>query len=180
LIIDLADGQTTANTVIAAIAAEGTFRAELDTLTDPTNDGSGTIVAPGGVVATTAGGTAANLRGADTNPVETRGVFNSLIRLQQAVEDFDVPALERILVMFDEDFDRLNFGRAAVGAEGQGLEALATRNDTERVELSALLSREIDVDMAEAASALLARQAAYEASLRGIASLVRLSLLDFI
>ncbi|MCU0959827.1 MAG: flagellar hook-associated protein FlgL [Pirellulaceae bacterium] len=180
LIIDMADGQTTANTVIAAVAAEGTLRAELDRSTDPTNDGSGVIVAPLGMAATLAGGTPASLQGADANPIETRGVFNSLIRLQQAIAEFDVTALERIVAMLDEDFDRLNFGRAELGAKGQSLDALAERNDDEQVELKALLSREVDVDMAEAASALLARQAAYEASLRAMASMFRLSLLDFV
>ena len=62
LIIDMADGQTTANTVIAAIAAEGTFTAQLDLTSDPTNDGTGTLVAPPGVAATTAGGTAEIVR----------------------------------------------------------------------------------------------------------------------
>ena len=55
-----------------------------------------------------------------------------------------------------------------------------TRNEDEQVELKSVLSDEIDVDMAQAASDFLARQAAYEASLRSIASLYQLSLLDFI
>jgi flagellin-like hook-associated protein FlgL len=53
-------------------------------------------------------------------------------------------------------------------------------NDDEQVELKSVLSDEIDVDMAQAASDFIARQAAYEASLRSIASLHQLSLLDFI
>ncbi len=90
LTIDMADGQTTANTVMAAVIAEGTFRAELDRSSDPTNDGSGTIVAPAGAAATTSGGTAETLAGTDTNPIETQGVFNSLIRLYDAVDKYDV------------------------------------------------------------------------------------------
>ena len=180
LTIDMADGATTANTVIAAIALEGTFAAELDTTADPTNDGSGTLVAPAGTADTTSGGTAESLLGTDTNPIETRGVFNALIRLQRAVEDFDVAEIERTLTMLDENFDTLTFGRAEVGARGQALEAISDRNDDEQVELKGVLSDEIDVDMAQAASDFLARQAAYEASLRSIASLHQLSLLDFI
>lgn len=180
LIIDIADGQTTANTVIAAVAAEGTFQADLDRSSDTSNDGSGTLVAPAGVAASFAGGTPAQLAGMDVNPIETQGVFNSLIRLQQAITAFDVPALGRIVEMLDRDFQRLSFGRAELGAQGQGLDALAQRNDDEQVELQALLSREVDMDMAEAVSALLARQAAYEASLRAMAGSFRLSLLDFL
>ena len=56
---------TTANTVIAAVMAEGTFRAELDVSTDPTNDGSGTLVAADASPATTGGGTAFTIRRSD-------------------------------------------------------------------------------------------------------------------
>ncbi len=180
LIIDLCDGQTTANTVIDAVALEGTFRAELDTSGDPTNDGTGTLVAPAGVAATTGGGTPETLSGADTNPIETHGVFNSLIRLYRAVLSYDVAEIERCVEMLDDDFDRLNFGRAEVGSRSQAVEAITNRNEDEQVELKSVLSLEIDVDVATAASEFLARQAAYEASLRSMASLYRLTLLDFL
>ena len=143
----------------------------MDLTNDPTNDGTGTIVAPAGVAATTSGGTAETLSGQDANPIETQGVFNSLIRLQAAIEAFDVPAMMRIVEMLDADFDRLNFGRAEVGARGQGLDAIDVRNEDEKIDLSAVLSEEIDVDFAQAASDFAARQAAYEASLRSMASL---------
>ncbi len=180
LIIDMEDGQTTANTVIAAVAAEGTFSAALDRTVDPGNDGTGTLVAPAGVAATTAGGTAESLLGQDANPIETQGIFNSLLRLSDAIDNYDAAALERIVEMLDADFDRLNFGRAAIGTHEQGLDALSTRNQDEQVELKVALSGEIDVDFAEAATNFTARQAAYEASLRSIASLYSLSLLDFL
>jgi len=179
LVIDMANGQTTAATVIQAVTLEGTFVAQLDYTDDPTNNGSGTIVAPAGTAATTAGGTAETLQGTDTNPIETRGVFNTLIRLYQAVENYDVAEIERNVIMLDEDFDRLNFGRAEVGARSEAVDAITTRNEDEQVELKSVLSDEIDVDLAQAASDFLARQSAYEASLRSIASLYTLSLLDF-
>jgi len=46
---------TTANTVIAAVNEEGTFRAELDVTIDPTNDGSGQVSLLGSVATTTLG-----------------------------------------------------------------------------------------------------------------------------
>ncbi len=180
LIIDIADGQTTANTVIAAVAAEGSFTAQLDFAADPTNDGTGTLVAPAGVAATTTGGTAESLLGQDANPIETQGVFNSLLRLAAAIEDYDPAELERIVEMLDADFDRLNFGRAVIGMRTQALDALTTRNGDEQVDMKASLSGEIDTDFAQAASDFSARQAAYEASLKSIASLYRLTLLDFL
>ena len=179
LTIDMADGQTTANTVLAAVIAEGTFRAELDRSSDPTNDGSGTIVAPAGAAATTSGGTAETVAGTDVNPIETQGIFNSLIRLYDAVDKYDVVEIQRIVGMLDVDFDRLTFGRAEVGARGQNLDAITTQNEDEQVELKTILSDEIDVDFAQAASDFAARQATYEAALRSISNLFKMSLLDF-
>ena len=62
MIIEIEDTVTTANDVIAAVMAEGTFRAELDVSIDPTNDGSGTLVAADASPATTGGGTAFTIR----------------------------------------------------------------------------------------------------------------------
>ncbi len=180
LTIDIADGQTTADTVLAAVTAEGTFRAELDLSGDPTNNGSGTLVAPVGVVATTDGGAPELMAGTDPKPVETHGVFNSLLRLNQAIERFDVEAIQRVVDLLDDDYDRLNFGRAELGARGQGLEALKTRQEDEQIDLQAVLSKEIDVDLAQAASDFAARQASYQASLQTMSSLYRLTLLDFL
>jgi flagellin-like hook-associated protein FlgL len=180
LIIDMADGQTTANTVLNAIVAEGTFTAQLDTTSDPTNNGLGTIVAPAGVAATTSGGTSETLVAEDTNPIETEGVFNTLIRLRDAVEAYDIEEMQRIIEMLDVDYDRLSFGRAEVGVRGQGLDAIGIRNQDDQVELRSALSSDIDIDFAQAATEFAARQASYEASLRTISNMFRLSLLDFL
>jgi flagellin-like hook-associated protein FlgL len=125
-------------------------------------------------------GTVQTVVGSDTNPIETQGVFNSLIRLHDAVSDYDVTKFQRIAEMLDEDFDRLNFGRADVGARNQSLDAITMQNEDEQVELRTILSGEIDVDFAQAASDFAARQATYEASLRSIAMLFQMSLLDFL
>jgi flagellar hook-associated protein 3 FlgL len=57
---------------------------------------------------------------------------------------------------------------------------MQTRIQDEKVELTKALSLEIDVDLAEAISNLTARQLAVEASLRTSASLLQLTILDFI
>jgi flagellar hook-associated protein 3 FlgL len=67
-----------------------------------------------------------------------------------------------------------------VGARQQGIDILQTRLEDELIELQAALSEEIDVDLVEAISSLTARQAAFEASLRVIGQIFRLSLLDFL
>lgn len=180
LTIDMADGHTTANTVVDAIIDEGTFTAELDFTSDPSNDGNGTLVAPPGAVATTANGTPETFAGEDANPIATEGIFNTLLRLHDAIDNHEVEKLERIVAMFDADFDRLNFGRAVVGASSRALDSIRTRNEDDQVELKAALSKEIDVDLAKAVSDFTARRAGYEASLRSIGNMYRLSLLDFL
>jgi flagellar hook-associated protein 3 FlgL len=180
LIIEIADGQTTANTVLAAVTAEGTFRADLDLADDPTNDGSGTLVAPPGVAAVADGGAPELMRGTDANPVETHGIFNSLLKLNQAIERYDVEEIQRVVELLDSDFDRLSFGRAELAARAQGLDALQTRHEDEQIDLSTILSKEIDVDLAKAASDFAARQASYQASLQTMSNLYRLTLLDFL
>lgn len=180
LIIDMCDSLTTANTVVNAVTLEGTWLAELDRSSDPTNDGSGTLVAPAGVAATTGGGTAETLRGTDTNPIETRGVFNTLIRLREAVATYDLAEIERTAAMLDEDYERLNLGRAQLGTRMQAVDVITTRTEDERIELTSVLSLEVDVDLAQAASDFMLRQAAYEASLRAVASLYSMTLMDFL
>jgi flagellin-like hook-associated protein FlgL len=180
LIIDVADGQTTANTVLAAVIEEGTFHAALDQEQDPTNNGNGVLVAPSGVAAVADGGRPELLSGFDANPVETEGIFNSLLKLSRAIDDGNVPEIERVARLLDRDFDRLSFGRAELAARAQGLDALRARHQDQQVELHSVLSGELDVDLAEAASNFAARQASYQASLQSMSSFYRLTLLDFL
>jgi flagellar hook-associated protein 3 FlgL len=125
-------------------------------------------------------GTGERMIGSDVNPLETQGVFNTLIRLHDAILRGDAGEIERVTAMLDDDLDRLSFGRAEVGVRTRSLDALAARNADEQVELQTVLSDTIDVDMAQAVSEFLARQAAYEASLRTMAGMLRMSLLDFL
>lgn len=179
LIVSIDATQTTANTIRAAVAAEGHFLADLDTSNDPTNDGSG-IVGTAGVVGTTSGGTPEVITGSDVNPLETEGVFNTLLRLNKALNDFDLREIERVVGLLDEDFNRVAFTRASLGARQQGLDAIQYRLEDENVQLQGTLSKEIDVDFTEAVSNLTAQQAAYQASLQMIGQTYRLTLLDFL
>jgi flagellin-like hook-associated protein FlgL len=179
LTLDVDPLATTANTLLAAINAEGTFTAALDPAGDPSNDGSG-LIAITGTVATTDGGRAATLRAGDVNPRETEGVFNTLLRLAGALEANEPLEIERAAALLEKDLKRLNFGRAELGARQQGLDLLKSRLDQEEVELTNTLANEIDVDLATAISQITARQASFEAALRSAAVLSDLSLLKFL
>jgi len=179
LLIDIDAGQTTANTVIGAIAAEGTFGAALDTSEDASNDGTG-VLGTTGVVGETAGGAPQLLSGRDVSQMETKGVFNSLARLSAALNDFDLPQIERSAAMLDDDFRRLNFIRSDLGARAGSMDALRRRIESEKVELRATLSEEIDTDIVQAISELSSRQANMQATLQMIGKSLRLTVLDYL
>lgn len=178
LTIDVDPAATTASTVAAAVNAGGVFTAELDDSGGP-NDGTGLIVDVG-TVATTSAGAPEYLTGGNVHPQETHGVFNSLIRLQTALESNNLVDVQRALAMIDEDIGRVNFARAEVGARQQGLDVLQSRQATEEIELRDALSIEIDVDFAQAISDMSARQYAYEAALRTTATTLQQTLLSYL
>jgi flagellar hook-associated protein 3 FlgL len=120
------------------------------------------------------------LQSEDRNTLETESVFNTLIRLRTAIEQNDEIEIGRTLERLDNDINRLNFSRAEIGGRLQNLEVIGIRLEDESVQLKSALSDNIDVDLIEAISQLTARQYAFEASLRSTASLMQLTLLNFL
>ncbi len=179
LTIDVDPTATTANTVVTALNNAGTFQATLNRTADPSNDGTGQMVDIG-ILTVTTGGTADQLKGQDMRPLEAQGIFNSLLRLRDAINDANVEDVQRIIQLFDQDFDQLNFGRAALGARGRSVDAILTQQQDEDVALQATLSQEIDIDLTKAITDLTAQQTAYQATLQTMAGLFQLTLLDFI
>ena len=139
------------------------------------------LVPSGQTTATaTTSGTGDTLTGADVNPLEVSGVFNSLLRLYDAVAADDLGGIERAVALMDEDFERANFARAEIGARGRSLETLSDQLEDEEMQLRSSLSDEIDTDLADAIAQLTAQQAALEATLRLTAQTFQLSLFDFL
>jgi flagellar hook-associated protein 3 FlgL len=120
------------------------------------------------------------LTGADVNPLEVSGVFNSLLRLYDAMTNFDRTKLERAVGLLDQDFDRLSFARGEIGGRGKTLQTIQTQLDDEEVLLKSNLSDEIDTNLPDAIANLTGRQAALQASLQLAAQVFRVSLLDFL
>ncbi|HUG67946.1 MAG TPA: hypothetical protein VMM76_09345 [Pirellulaceae bacterium] len=179
LFVDIDAGQTTANRIIDAINAQGTFTAGLETSQDPSNNGSG-VIRTTGTVATFAGGAFDRVQGADVNPAETHGVFNSLLRLTDALANSDIVAIGRAVGMLDDDFQRLTFTRADLGARARSLDVLGQRVQDEDLQLRASLSKELDTDLVKAISDLSARQANLEATLRVIGQTLQMTVLNFL
>jgi len=125
-------------------------------------------------------GTDQVLKSADKHTIETESVFNTLIRLREALEGGDVGQIAEGLDRLTADLDRLNFSRAEIGTRLQDLDVIGYRLEDEDVQLRTALSNDVDIDMVEAISNLTARQFAYQASLQTAGSMLQLSLLDFI
>lgn len=139
------------------------------------------LLASGQTTATaTVQGGADVVSGSDTNPLETAGVFNSLLRLQAALTAGDQTQIDRALTMLDDDLTRVSFARADLGARAQSLDTIEARNEDETVQLKATLSLEIEADLPTIISELTNKQTAVEASLRLIGKTSQLSLLDFL
>jgi flagellar hook-associated protein 3 FlgL len=116
----------------------------------------------------------------DRHTLEVDSVYNSLIRLREALEAADEAAVSEAIDRIDVDLNRVNFARGEIGSRLQSLDAVKSRLDDENVQLQTALSNEIDVDLVEAISNLTARQYALQASLQTTASILNLSLLDYI
>jgi flagellar hook-associated protein 3 FlgL len=120
------------------------------------------------------------LQSEDRHTLEADSLFNTLLRLRTALLEGDQEEIGRSVERLDEDFSRINFARAEFGTRLQNLEAIETQLKDEDVQLRSALSQEVDADIIEAISNLTARQYAFEASLRTTASILQVSLFDYI
>ena len=123
-----------------------------------------------------------SITSADVNTIEVDSVFNSLLRLADALSQGEdaVPDIGRAIERLDDDLDRTTLARGEIGARLRSLETLQVRLEDEEVELRSTLSIELDVDLTEAISEFTARQFSLQASLQTTANLLQLSILNFI
>ena len=171
--IELVD-QTGGGGTLSVSAAEGSaaaqylgFVAKGQTSSNPLSvrtDGSGNQV----------------LTSEDRHTLETESLFNTLLRLKNALQANDTEEIGRTIDRLDVDISRVNFARSEIGARLQSLTTINENLKDENVQLKSALADDTDVDLVEAISNLTARQYAFQASLQTAASIMKLSLLDFI
>ena len=118
--------------------------------------------------------------GTDPNPQEVRGVFNSLLRLREALTKSDAGQIARASGLLDEDLDRLSGSRGSLGISLQQIDDLERNHEDRQNELKAAESENLDADMASVITELNARQVAYEAGLKLLANNSKMSIFDFI
>jgi flagellar hook-associated protein 3 FlgL len=168
--IELFDGNL-AGTDALSVTAQFGSNAALDLGLIPQGQSSATATAgPGGDT----------LTGTDTNPQEVSGLFNSLLRLRNSIDDFNREDLTRAMALLDQDFDRVTFARSEVGARNQAIDSIKNQLDDQVIQLKSSLSDDLDTNLPDAISNLAARQAALQASLQLAAQVFQTSLLNYL
>ena len=124
------------------------FSVTLDTTTDPTNDGTGRsprrFSPPDRFTPWEA--RPRRLSGTDTNPQETAGVFNALLRLTTALNSNDQAEIQRDATQLQQASQNLSVTQASLGAEEQTLSSVQTQLTSQNTQLQSLLSNNQDVD----------------------------------
>lgn len=113
-------------------------------------------------------------------PKEAGGALDTLLRLEIAIRDSDIPEIGRLQQNLDIDLDHSTSARGRVGVWSQNVEQLKAAADDHVVALKSELSTEVDADFATVVSELQQRQNSLEASLRLIGQTAKLTLLDFL
>ena len=125
-------------------------------------------------------GTTYTVIGKDPNPHEVKGVFNSLIRLRDAIAAKDTTAVARAVDLVDLDLSRLSLSRGELGVQQQRIDDLKSLQEENQIEMKADESKNLDADLAQTISELQARQASYEASLKLLSGASQLSLFNYL
>jgi flagellar hook-associated protein 3 FlgL len=118
--------------------------------------------------------------GGNPNPLEVKGVFNSLVRLRDAIQNDNTGDITRAAQLLDEDINRLSTARGNLGVEQQRIDSLIRITEDQSIQLQSQESDEQDADLASVITELTARQAAQEASLRLLSQTGRMSLFDYL
>ncbi len=125
-------------------------------------------------------GSVATLVGRDYRPREAGGTFDTLLRLEKAVRENDIPEITRLQTRLDDDLNRASQTRGRVGVMAQSADALKTAVEDNIVVLTSQKSEEIDADLATVISQLTQRQTTIEASMRLIGQISQLTVLNFL
>jgi flagellar hook-associated protein 3 FlgL len=187
--------QSSGNKVTAQLSTNGNGIL-LSTPNDPGDTGQLQVVAasggtaaqqlglvPSGATQSSAGtvsGGSSTLLGTDPNPGQVDGVFNTLVRLQNALETNDTSGIQSGLAALSNDQDRLNLAHSTLGEQEQSLSNIQTQLTSTATSLQSSLSQNVDVDMAQVISQLTEAQTSMEASLQTTALVSKLTLLNYL
>ncbi len=120
-----------------------------------------------------------NVKEADgTVSVDVMSLLNDIVNNLDAQKTEDLIGTN--LSDIDKDLANINTVRGQVGAKQNRMEAAETQNEDQNLNLKEVLSNIEDIDLAEKTIEFATLQAVYQAALQVSASVVQLSILDFI
>ena len=125
-------------------------------------------------------GSVETIIGQDYVPRDAGGALDTLLRLQQAVLDGDIPEIGRLQEKLDADIDTASRTRGRVGVFARNVEQLLDQAESGKIALQSQLSDEVDADLATVISELSQRQLALEASMRIIGQTANLTVLNYL
>lgn len=111
---------------------------------------------------------------------DSTDVFTVIENLRTAILASDTPNIENGFAALKRAFDRATGMQAQVGSGEKAIEDQKSRLTTERLGVSARLSKFEDANMAEAISAMNRAEIGYRAALGAAATIRRVSLLDYL
>lgn len=182
LLISYEAGVTTAADIRQMVEADplasSVFSVDYPT-SDPPSDGSG-VFDPLALDVPMISVPSMTLTATDTNALEVEGIFTALLRLQNALETSDDVEIARGITLLDSANTQFTFVRAEIGAREQSLDTVKTQLEDQDSMLQETLSLNFDADIAEVASKLALQQSVYAASMKAMAMISNMTLLDYI
>ena len=182
LTFDMNTATATANRVISVLNANLAVSAQFSASLAPTdgspNNGSGLISLS--ATGALAGGAPEMINGSDTNPQEVAGVFTALERLKTALQNNDVPGVNRATTLLTNAQQNVSYVQAELGTNEQTLTAVLGSLQNQQTQLQSAHSQEVDVDLPTAISDFLGKQAAFQAALQASGLISKMTLLDYV
>lgn len=156
------------------------FQVQVDSSSEAAQDLG--LVAPGATTssAATSGSGALTITGSDTNPQEVNGIFNTLSRLNTALQNNDTVEIQRDLGLLTQNQTQLQLAEAEVGSREQDFQSQQTTISNNLTTLQSSFSNTVDVNMDQTISNLDQAQLQYEAALQVTAMSSKLSLLNYL
>jgi flagellar hook-associated protein 3 FlgL len=120
------------------------------------------------------------ITGTDVNSVQAEGIFANLQKLRDGLKNSDQAAITAASEGLASDTERVTRIRGETGARVQELESRQQRLDEQNLATTSLLSSLQDTDFTEAIGRFQTLQTSLQASLQTSASMLNLSLMDFL
>jgi flagellar hook-associated protein 3 FlgL len=120
------------------------------------------------------------LVGTDVNPIQANGVFNLLVQLQSALSTSNNTELTRLQPLLQNELNRVGVVQSDLGSREQLLSQVQTQLSTSQTNVQSALSNQMDVNMASALTQLTQLQTSLQASLQTTATVMQMSIFNYL